>query len=66
MTDKQWMASVRRITNPVKMLRTIVESERFLGYDPYYADLRKTMIEQAEKVVELSRARRTALPSKAT
>lgn len=60
MTDKQRLAAIRRITNPVTMLKCIVENEGYFGFDPYYRDIRETVLSQAEKVANTTkRARRS-------
>lgn len=50
MTDHQWIKSLDKITDPREALRTIAENERFLGYDPYYRDIRIALISLAERV----------------
>ena len=50
MTDKEWIAMVKQITDPYIMLQTIVDSEQYLGFDPYYKDLRDAMLNQAEYI----------------
>ena len=51
MDDQEWIKSLDHIQTPEEALRVIVENERFLGYDPYYKDLRKAMIEMAERIL---------------
>ena len=48
--DEMWMDDVKKITDPFEMLITIVNNQEFLGYDPYYKDLRAVMLDQAEKI----------------
>lgn len=50
MTDKQWMSVIKRIKDPIEMLKVLVKEEHLLGYDPYYAELRKCLLDQAEKI----------------
>ena len=52
MTDRQWITKTKRIKDPLEMLECIVKNENFLGYDPYYAEIRATMINTAEKIVK--------------
>ncbi len=51
MADKEWIEKVKQIEDPREMLKLIVENETFLGFDPYYKDLRNAMISQAEKII---------------
>jgi hypothetical protein len=53
MNDSDWVKEVKGITDPIDMLAIIVENQDYLGFDPYYADLHKVMIDQAEKIVLL-------------
>lgn len=50
-SDEKWKQYITQITDPVEMLRVIVENQDFLGYDSYYSDLRKVLLQQAEKIV---------------
>lgn len=50
-SDEKWKQYITQITNPVEMLRAIVKNQDFLGYDPYYSDLREALLKQAENVV---------------
>ena len=51
MDDKEWIASLSRISTAEEMLATIVDNQEYFGYDPYYSDLRKAMIGNAERVL---------------
>lgn len=51
MTDADWIKKVRKIKDPMLMLKTIVENERYFGYDSYYSDLRSAMLETAAEIV---------------
>jgi hypothetical protein len=48
--DAKLLAYWAVIKEPREMLRAIVENESFLGYDPYYKDLREALLKQAEKI----------------
>jgi len=52
MTTASLIARIKRTRDPVKMLRLIVENEDYLGYDPYYADIRAALISQAGVVAQ--------------
>jgi hypothetical protein len=41
-----------KITDPREALRTIVKHEDFLGYDPYYKDLRAALLAMADRCSE--------------
>jgi hypothetical protein len=49
MDDNQMMEKWRAVTDPREALQIIVGNEMFLGYDPYYSDLRNTLMEMAER-----------------
>ena len=50
--DELWKEYVKGIVDPYEMLWTIIDNEGFLGYDPYYKDLRAAMIDQAIKICQ--------------
>ena len=47
--DESLKAKWAAISDPVEALRELVEHETFLGYDPYYGDLRAALMEMAER-----------------
>ena len=49
MSDAEWVDSLERITDPQEALRTLVENESYLGYDPYYKDLRAALMRMCER-----------------
>ena len=49
MTDIEWIATVDAITDPAEACHTLVENEQFLGFDPYYRDLREALIRMCER-----------------
>lgn len=51
MTDEEVKAQWCAITDSVEMLRTILQHENFLGYDPYYGDLREALLNAADRIV---------------
>ena len=51
MTDQEWIDDLGKKTTCREMLREIVENESFFGYDPYYAKLRKAMLDNADRVL---------------
>ena len=48
-TDKKWISIVNKIKDPIKACRILYENEQFLGYDPYYKDLRRALIEMCKR-----------------
>ena len=52
MTDDEWKENIKKIADPIQMLKAIVDNEGVLGYDSYYCDLRATLLEQAELIVK--------------
>lgn len=52
MNNAEWIEMIGAITDPIEMLKAILENADFLGYDPYYADHRATLLDQARKIVE--------------
>ena len=51
-TDDKWIERVKKIEDPVTMLKEIVANQDFLGYDPYYGNLRSALLNQADKIVK--------------
>ncbi len=51
MTDSEWIHKIEAINDPIAMLRAIIEYEDFLGYDPYYRDLRETLLNRAAYII---------------
>ena len=52
MNDSEWIEIVKKITDPLEMLKVIVDNEQYFGHDQYYNDLRKAMLDQAAKIIE--------------
>lgn len=52
MTDKQLIASWRRIKRPEKALEVILANWGFIGSDPYYRDLNDELYKLAERALE--------------
>lgn len=51
MDDAQWIKHLGTISDPVEMLRIIIENEMYFVYDPYYSDLREGMVRNARRVL---------------
>jgi len=51
MTDEEWKAEIAKIEDPIEMLEAIIENQDFLGYDPYFKDLRQAMLDQVEIII---------------
>jgi hypothetical protein len=52
MTDDEFKIKVLKINNANDMLKWLLDNEQFLGYDSYFADLRKIMLDKAKQLVE--------------
>lgn len=50
MSDVELKAAWDKIEDPHEMLAAIVEHSDFLGYDPYYADLRNALLDNANRL----------------
>lgn len=50
MTDKQWIANIRKIKNPKKLLAIIGSDDFMLGIDSYYSDLWQVVFEKAKEL----------------
>lgn len=50
MSDKKLMEKWSKINDPREMLKAIVKHETFLGFDPYYRDLREELLANAERL----------------
>lgn len=53
MADKELLEEWGRITDPVDMLKALLEHSGFLGTDPYYRDLNDALLDNAARVVSL-------------
>jgi len=51
MTHAEWMKSLDAITDPITMLKELVDNEQYLGYDPYYWDIRMALLRAAERII---------------
>ena len=52
MTDRQWIAKIKKINDAKEACRILVKHETYLGYDPYYSDLRRALINMCERCGE--------------
>lgn len=52
MTDEQFIRKCNGTFNPYDALEIVVENETFLGYDPYYGDIRKAIINMCASIVK--------------
>ena len=52
MDNKEFLEVAKQADTPRKILALILKYEDFLGYDPYFGDLRKAMLQQAKRVLE--------------
>ena len=43
------------ISDPLEMLRAVVNHEGFFGYDPYYGEIRKAVLDRAQAIVDLNK-----------
>lgn len=51
MSDAEWKAHLKNVTDPLEMLKIILSNHEYFGYDSYYSDLRRAMLEQVERIV---------------
>ena len=49
MSDAEFLAEVAKVTDPAEACRVLVENENYLGFDPYYQDLREALIEMCRR-----------------
>lgn len=49
MSDVEFIQQLNNVTDPAEACRVLVENENFLGYDPYYRDLREALIEMCTR-----------------
>jgi len=52
MSDAEWIESLSKIETSEQMLRTIVDNEEYMRYDPYYRELREALLNNAERVLQ--------------
>ncbi len=50
MNTEQFLAYTKTVSDPREALKCIVDNEDYLGYDPYYRDLRSAMVDMAKRV----------------
>ena len=56
MTDDEYIADIKKITDPVEMLECVLENEGYYGYDPYYAEMRDAVMLQVKAVLDIKAA----------
>lgn len=49
MGDKEWLAKIASVTDPKEACRLLAENENYLGFDPYYRDIREALINMCER-----------------
>lgn len=49
MTDDEAKDKWSKVTDPKVALQEILEHHNFMGFDPYYSDLRNALLEMAER-----------------
>lgn len=57
MDDATWIKSLDKIHDPKEALIVFLEHEHFLGYDPYYRDLRIALLGLLERIRDELRPR---------
>lgn len=50
MTDKDFLISLSKVEDPKEALRILVENENLLGFDPYYGELRRALLNMCERL----------------
>jgi len=53
LSDKEYIEEIQQIQSPYQMLAKILEEidQGFFGHDPYYADIKKAIVEHAKKIL---------------
>lgn len=49
------LTKIKKIKDPIKMLKCILENESYFGFDPYYRDIRSAMLDTAAAIVRASK-----------
>lgn len=49
MNDSELIKTIEQVTDPKQALRILVEEARYLGYDPYYSDLRQVLLTMCKR-----------------
>ena len=47
--DELWIENIGKVVDPQEACRMMVENENYLGFDPYYRDLREALIAMCER-----------------
>lgn len=63
--DKDFKNLCKSVSDPMAALQIMVYNERYLGYDPYYSDLRSAMLEMCERIITRHTSRRKELKANA-
>jgi len=53
-SDQEFLVRVEQANTPREILALIVENQNLLGFDPYYADLRKAVLDRVSCVLALT------------
>ena len=52
--DEQWLERVvRKINDPKDAIHLLLDNEDFLGYDPYYKDIREEILNACRRSIGL-------------
>ena len=58
MRDHDFKRLCQSVSDPIAALQIIIYNDRYLGYDPYFADLRAEMLGMCERIITGHTARR--------
>ena len=47
--DELWIENISKVSDPSEACRVIVEHENYLGFDPYYRDIREALVQMCER-----------------
>lgn len=51
-TDDQFIERIGKVSDAREACRLFVENQNYLGYDPYYGDLREALISMCERCAD--------------
>ncbi len=56
MTDKQWIAQIDKVSDPVEVLKLVQDNEDYLGFDPYFRDIRDAILRAVARALAKAEA----------
>ena len=55
MNDADLIEKLEKVTDPAQALALIVEHDAYLGYDPYFKEIRDALMSMAQRLSERER-----------